>query len=87
MIDRLSRKRERGAIRRKARARVPEKLKVFWEKEQPPEEAKPQEWQSREADCDVMFEKYTVRKAVISTRSTITTIAQGKKTLSIPKKF
>ena len=43
MIDRLSRKRERGAIRRKARARVPEKLKVFWEKEQAPEEAKPQE--------------------------------------------
>ena len=24
-----------------------------------------------------MFEKYTVRKAVISTKSTITTIAQG----------
>ena len=34
----------------------------------------------------MMFEKYTVRKAVISTRSTITTIAQGLVTLSIPNK-
>ena len=73
------------------KSRAPKKgdaVEIFWEKEQLLIKTKVARQPSKETNCDVMFEKYTVRKAVILKYEKVQYYdnCTRYKTLSIPKK-